>query len=72
MQKTRGFRYVLFGLMCVCIVVGIATHSYKALAILMACGMIAAIIGDFIENQPSLRYRVHNHMHKRHQKETQA
>lgn len=65
-QKTRALRYVLFSLLFALVLVGIVVHNYIALASLMVCGIILAIVSDFIETAPTRPYKQYNHMHDRH------
>lgn len=70
MQNTRSLRYLLFACMFALVIVGIIMHSYVLLVALTICGLIIGIVGDFIENRPTNRYRTYNTMHDRHGKDT--
>ncbi|WAH35551.1 hypothetical protein [Alicyclobacillus dauci] len=67
MQKTRPLRYLLFGLIFALTLVGIILHNYIALAVLMVCGIVIGILGDFVENNPTKPYQANNRFHNRHQ-----
>lgn len=66
MQKSKPLRYVLFGLIFACALVGILIHSYILLGILMVVGILIGIVGDVIENQPTKPFQEYNRMHDRH------
>lgn len=66
MQKTKPLRYLLFGLLFVCVVIGIVSHSYVWLTVLAVCGLILAVLGDVVENSPTRPHEVYNRMHNRH------
>ncbi|MCL6453106.1 MAG: hypothetical protein K6T78_05660 [Alicyclobacillus sp.] len=58
-------RYIWFGLLFALVAAGLAAHSYVLLAVFAIAGILAAVVGDRLENRLSQPYKQYNRMHHR-------
>jgi hypothetical protein len=56
-------QYILFSSLFILVLAGVIIHSYTALVILAIVGIVLAIVGDRMENNPSEPYKEYNEYH---------